>query len=89
MYYFLKSNGIDIFLMILMEVYDGWIIFIIVIVGYLYVFLIFVFVFEFDIIWMLIIKICVIFGRKEIENGYECRGLVFDRKWFRGFYGIY
>lgn len=89
MHYFLKSNGTDTLSMSLMEVYDGRIIFTIATAGYLHASSTFVSVSEFDIIRMLTTKTCATSGRKEIENGYECMGLVFDRKRPRGFYGTH
>lgn len=89
MHYFLKSNGTDTLSMSLMEVYDGRIIFTIATAGYLHASSTFVSVSEFDIIRMLTTKTCATSGRKEIENGYECRGLVFDRKRPRGFHGTH
>lgn len=88
MHSFLKSNGTDTLSMILV-VYEGRIIFTIATAGYLHASSTFVSVSEFDITRMLTTKTCATSGRKEIENGYECRGLVFDRKRPRGFYGTH
>lgn len=88
--FFLKAMGQNTLSMSLMEVLDGQIIiFTIATAGYLQASSTFVSVSEFDIIRILTTKTCATSGRKEIENGYECRGLVFDRKRPRGFYGTH